>query len=115
MKIENLEFSIRTENLLKKLNIISLEDLLKFSEPNLRAAWGWGKKSIYEIRNKLATRNLCLTGDTIVSSLNGLELVSGIPEKLDNLKDQMLYIEATIRTILSDIERVRIYTENFKK
>ncbi|MBF0546425.1 MAG: DNA-directed RNA polymerase subunit alpha [Candidatus Riflebacteria bacterium] len=63
MLIKDLEFSVRSRNCLKKAGINTLGDLINRKAPELLEIKNFGKKSLKEIREKLAQFNLVLPGD----------------------------------------------------
>lgn len=62
-KIEELDFSVRTYNCLKKENINTVGDLIRWTEPDLLGIRNFGKKSLTEVTEKLAERGLRLRRD----------------------------------------------------
>ena len=54
IRIEELELSVRAFNCLKRANINTLADLLKKTEDDLTKVRNLGKKSIEEIKERLA-------------------------------------------------------------
>ncbi len=60
LKIEDMEFSVRTLNCLKSLNIKSAEDLAKLSKSELKQTRNMGKKSFEEIQDKLTSIGIIL-------------------------------------------------------
>lgn len=70
-KIEDLEFSVRTYNCLKKENINTVADLLRLTEAELIGIRNFGRKSLAEVIGKLEERNLSLRGG--MSSREALE------------------------------------------
>lgn len=62
-KIEELDFSVRTYNCLKKENINSIGELVRLSEKQLLEIRNLGSKSLTEIQEKLAERGLGLASD----------------------------------------------------
>lgn len=59
-KIEELDFSVRTYNCLKKENINTIGELVQLSEKQLLEIRNLGSKSLTEIAEKLSERNLRL-------------------------------------------------------
>lgn len=59
-RIEELDFSVRTYNCLKKANVLTLGELVQLSEADLMNIRNFGRKSLNEIRDKLASLNLAL-------------------------------------------------------
>lgn len=60
-KIEELDFSVRTYNCLKKENINTIGELVQLKEKDLLEIRNLGTKSLSEIREKLTERGLQLT------------------------------------------------------
>jgi hypothetical protein len=58
IRLENLQFSIRTRNVLRKLNIQTLDQLAKTKENDLRGMKNCGETSINEMRQVLNVHGL---------------------------------------------------------
>ena len=67
-RIEELDFSVRTYNCLKKANILTIGDLVQITENDLMQIRNFGKKSLVEVREKLGQLGLTLKGGTTVST-----------------------------------------------
>jgi len=63
-RIEELDFSVRTYNCLKKANVLTIGDLLQISESELMQIRNFGKKSLTEVREKLSSLGLSILGAT---------------------------------------------------
>ena len=63
-RIEELDFSVRTYNCLKKANILTIGDLCQISESDLMQIRNFGKKSLTEVKEKLASLGLSVLGAT---------------------------------------------------
>jgi DNA-directed RNA polymerase subunit alpha len=61
-RIEDLDFSVRTYNCLKKANILTLGDLVQTTEADLMQIRNFGKKSLLEVREKVHHMGLSLKG-----------------------------------------------------
>jgi DNA-directed RNA polymerase subunit alpha len=61
--IEELELGVRSYNCLKRVGIETIGDLVTKSEGELAAIPNFGKKSIEEVKETLATHGLTLRGD----------------------------------------------------
>lgn len=61
-RIEELDFSVRTYNCLKKANIQTVADLVKTSEDDLMNIRNFGRKSLVEVQDKLSQFGLTLAG-----------------------------------------------------
>jgi DNA-directed RNA polymerase subunit alpha len=64
-RIEELDFSVRTYNCLKKANIQTIADLVQTTEDELMNIRNFGRKSLLEVRDKLAQFGLTLSGSTL--------------------------------------------------
>lgn len=62
LRIEELDFSQRTFNCLRRAGLLSLKNLAVVSESDLSAIRGFGKKSLLEVRDKLQEHGLELKG-----------------------------------------------------
>ncbi len=72
-RIEELDFSVRTYNCLKKANVLTIGDLLQISESELMQIRNFGKKSLTEVREKLASLGLTILGATDDDTVYGDE------------------------------------------
>ena len=61
--IEELELGVRSYNCLKRVGIETIGDLVSKTEQELAAIPNFGKKSIEEVKETLATHGLRLRGD----------------------------------------------------
>ena len=61
--IEELELGVRSYNCLKRVGIETIGDLVSKTENELAAIPNFGKKSIEEVKETLATHGLNLRGD----------------------------------------------------
>jgi DNA-directed RNA polymerase subunit alpha len=59
-RIENLDFSVRTYNCLKKANILTVGELTQISEVDLMNIRNFGRKSLTEVKEKLQVMGLRL-------------------------------------------------------
>lgn len=59
-RIEELDFSVRTYNCLKKANILSIGELVQITEQDLMNIRNFGRKSLNEVKDKLAQLGLSL-------------------------------------------------------
>ena len=60
MTIEELELSVRSYNCLKRANINTVEELTEKTEEDMMKFRNLGKKSLEEVKNKLAELGLSL-------------------------------------------------------
>jgi len=63
-RIEELNFSVRTYNCLKKANVQTIADLVKTSEEDLMNIRNFGRKSLVEVQEKLQQFGLTLAGSS---------------------------------------------------
>jgi DNA-directed RNA polymerase subunit alpha len=59
-RIEELDFSVRTYNCLKKANVLTIGELVQISEQDLLNIRNFGRKSLNEVKDKLAQLGLAL-------------------------------------------------------
>lgn len=59
-RVEELDFSVRTYNCLKKANVLTIGELVQLSEADLMNIRNFGRKSLEEVREKLKSLNLDL-------------------------------------------------------
>lgn len=71
--IKDLEFSVRSRNCLKKAGIHTLGELVNKRTPELLEIKNFGKKSLKEVREKLAQFNLALPDDDDIEDDGGDE------------------------------------------
>ncbi len=64
--IDELDLSVRSYNCLKNANILTVEELITWSETRLRGLRNFGEKSLKEIKAKLNTMGLSLMDDEII-------------------------------------------------
>jgi DNA-directed RNA polymerase subunit alpha len=64
--VEEMDFSQRTLNCLKRADVATLRDLVKKSEEDLECIPGFGKKAMEEVKQKLDERGLSLRSATAV-------------------------------------------------
>ena len=69
IKIDNMAFSERTLNCFSKANIETLGDLIKLTEDDLLNLENFGKRSLYEVRDVVASFSLKLGIDNFESDL----------------------------------------------
>jgi len=66
VKIEEFDFSVRTYNCLKKTQILTLADLMGKTETELMEIRNFGRKNLFEVREKLAQVGLVLGSNILV-------------------------------------------------
>jgi len=59
-RIEELDFSVRTYNCLKKANVLTMHELVQLTEADLMNIRNFGKKSLNEVKDKLESLSLSL-------------------------------------------------------
>jgi DNA-directed RNA polymerase subunit alpha len=60
VRIEELDFSVRTYNCLKKANVLTIGELIQISEQDLMNIRNFGRKSLNEVKDKLSQLGLSL-------------------------------------------------------
>lgn len=63
-KIEDLDFSVRTANCLRREGIGTVGELVERTENDLMAIRNFGRKSLQEVKEKLASMDLALASDS---------------------------------------------------
>jgi len=63
-RIEDLDFSVRTSNCLRREGIGTVGELIQRSESDLMAIRNFGRKSLVEVKDKLASMDLSLAADS---------------------------------------------------
>jgi len=79
-RIEELDFSVRTYNCLKKANILTIGELAQITEQDLLGIRNFGRKSLIEVKEKLAQLGLSLKS----SGVTGESEESAADEELDD-------------------------------
>jgi DNA-directed RNA polymerase subunit alpha len=78
-KVDELELSVRSANCLKNDNIIYIGDLVQKSEPEMLRTPNFGRKSLNEIKEVLATMGLRL----------GMDIPGWPPENIEELAKKL--------------------------
>ncbi len=73
VRIEELDFSVRTYNCLKKANIQTVADLVRTSEEELMNIRNFGRKSLVEVQDKLSGFGYTLAGGSTTVRVGGDE------------------------------------------
>jgi DNA-directed RNA polymerase subunit alpha len=73
LKIEEMDFSQRTFNCLRRAGLLTLRQLAQVSESDLNSIRGFGKKSLTEVRDKLAEHGIDLKPSA--TGLAGVEML----------------------------------------
>jgi DNA-directed RNA polymerase subunit alpha len=63
-RIEDLDFSVRTSNCLRREGISTVGELVQRTENDLMAIRNFGRKSLVEVQDKLASMDLALSSDS---------------------------------------------------
>ncbi|MEN6371209.1 MAG: DNA-directed RNA polymerase subunit alpha [Armatimonadota bacterium] len=94
-RIEELDFSVRTYNCLKKANILTIGELVQYSEVDLMTIRNFGRKSLTEVKEKLDMLGLSLRkskdggpGIAIEESEDEIDEAAGESEDLDTTPDE---------------------------
>ncbi len=72
-RIEDLDFSVRTMNCLRREGIATVGELVQRSESDLMAIRNFGRKSLTEVKEKLAGMGLKLSGEPVEPGEGGME------------------------------------------
>jgi DNA-directed RNA polymerase subunit alpha len=85
-RIEELDFSVRTYNCLKKANVLTIGELAQLSELDLMQIRNFGKKSLTEVKEKLGTLNLALKGSP--EGVEGISFADDSDDDADEVLDE---------------------------
>ena len=66
VRIEELDFSVRTYNCLKKASILTILELIQYTENDLMQIRNFGRKSLTEVREKLSILGVSLKGGSTI-------------------------------------------------
>ncbi len=93
IRIEELDFSVRTYNCLKKAGLLTIGQLVEYSESDLMNIRNFGKKSLTEVREKLAGLGFSLKpgGEKSTVTFPGYE--DGDDEDLDEDEESEAIVE----------------------
>lgn len=111
--VTDFELSVRSRNCLKKMNIRSLGDLLRVSEPELLAYKNFGETSLSEIKALLAAKGLRL-GQAVEDAKGGAVARRPVPAVVGNVppeivNKQVADIELSVRSRKA-LQRLNIMT-----
>ena len=93
-RIEELDFSVRTYNCLKKANILTIVELTQHTENDLMQIRNFGKKSLLEVRDRLEKLKLELKGGNVMS-ISPDEMEDGGNSGLENDEEEIATAEAS--------------------
>lgn len=88
-KIDEMEISVRSYHCLQKAGIVRIGDLVKLSEQELLKMKNFGRKSLIEIKEKLAEYNLTLEMPDVEELLEPLEPFSEEKRKEDEAQEEV--------------------------
>ncbi len=114
--ISDFELSVRSRNCLKKMNLITLGDLLRISEVELLSYKNFGETSLLEVKKILDSKNLRLgmaLEDSAAAYAEGLEM-SGASEEMLNKSVDDLELSVRARRCLSRLN-IRTFGELISK
>lgn len=88
VRVEELDFSVRTYNCLKRAGISSVRDLVHRTQSELMSIRNFGKRSLYEVREKLAQLGLTLRGEELEKVLEELAAAAAEAHKEEKEEDE---------------------------
>jgi hypothetical protein len=112
--IFDLELSVRATNVLMRLNIKTLEDITKVSTRDLLGTFNVGKKTIHEIRLKLAEYDLSFLDEVVNPDLKKILLVD-IPNQMIIMRNQLNEMAHDLNYLTSRVESVGILCQKTQK
>lgn len=105
-KIDDIVFSVRTDNLLMSNGCKTLVDITKLTSKEILSWRNMGKKSLEEIRCKLAENGLCLKDETIITDETILRQLVDIPKVFIKTQQQISEIQKTLRNLQYYLEHI---------
>jgi len=112
--IFSVDFSIRTQTVLRSAGIRTLKDLTDFTSRTLLQWRGLGKKGLDEIREKLAFHGLSLRDETIDPDIKNI-ILKELPEALKEIKKKVDEMQRDIGYFSYKIEQVARSAEKTNK
>lgn len=79
-RIDDLDFSVRTYNCLKREGVETLEDLVRRTEHDLMNIRNFGKKSLNEVKDKLTALGLALREPPMDEDFDEMDEEEGFPQ-----------------------------------
>jgi DNA-directed RNA polymerase subunit alpha len=73
VRVEEMDYSQRTFNCLRRANIETLRDILQYTESDLLAIRGFGKKALDEVKEKLSERGYSIRPGKGISRLDAYD------------------------------------------
>lgn len=113
IKINQIEFSVRTQNILYDLGIEYLHELCEFGEKNLLDRRNCGKITIDEIKTILSRYNLNLKDDNLIFRLN--KHIGIINTSLFDIATHGRIITDHLKYIYKEIDSLKIFSEKMEK
>lgn len=112
--IYEVDFSVRTSNILKYCGITHLEQLTQLSTRTILKWRNVGKKSFNEIRTKLAERGMSLSDETVNPDVKKM-ILEDIPNILHGIKKQIDEMKNELHFLGFKVEQVAIEAQKTKK
>jgi DNA-directed RNA polymerase subunit alpha len=88
VRVEELDFSVRTYNCLKRAGISSVRDLVHRTQSELMSIRNFGKRSLYEVREKLAQLGLTLRGENLAQVMEELAAAAAEAHKEEKEEEE---------------------------
>ena len=104
------EFSVRAKNTLYSNGIYTFESLIQLNTKELLRLRGMGRKTMREVRHKLAEKELCLRDDVLITDMSKKNFFMSIPEYLSNFSCAIKNMEEELRILRVKMEDI-IYDE----
>ena len=110
--VEYLELSIRAANVLKRMKIATIGELLRKSPSDLRKCWNCGNKTVAEIQHQLGRHGLSLQDSGISRRVD--EAVR-ITQEIKRLKQTIAGLRTELRKIEMEEARRKAATKDVGK
>lgn len=105
-EINDIEFSIRTTNLLRLNGCKTLFDITKFTSKEILSWRNMEKKSLREIRERLNEHGLCLKDETIITDEVVLKQLLDIPKIFRTTQLQIDEMTKSLKNIQYYLEHI---------
>jgi len=114
INIRDAYLSRRTERILQDHGIENLNDLTQLTSRDVLSWRELGKKSLNEIREKLAFHGLALKDETVDLDIKKTILID-LPKTLRDMKRQIDEMQNELRFFAHKIDQVATYAEKTKE
>jgi hypothetical protein len=105
MPVEELDFGVRTANCLKNANIRTLGQLAGKSETEILETRNFGRKSLDEMRDVLASFGLCFSKECS-DGADPLRMMAALQRRINRLKRRHNKLNEDLRKVTAGIQKL---------